>query len=111
MQVIAARLGHAGGCVEQTVAQTRWFSWCACGFVSTTRNTEADALSALVHHIKLEIRAWHRSELPLDAYPPARPPNWTMVARKNRHWAAKRALDTVEEIERLNLPQSVRAVV
>jgi hypothetical protein len=110
LQVIAEKLGHSGGQVEQTVAQTRWFAWCACGFVSTTRNTEADALGALVHHLKLEMRAWTRSALPLDAYPRAPAPDWERVARRNRHWALKRASDTPEERARLNLPENVRAV-
>jgi hypothetical protein len=110
LQVIAETLGHYGGEVEQTVAQTRWFSWCACGFVSTTRNTESDALGALVHHIKLELRAWTRSSLPLAAYPPAPAPDWAMVARRNPHWALKRRTDTLEQRSRLNLPENVRAV-
>lgn len=91
MQVIVERLGHSGGKVEQTVAQTRWFAWCSCGFVSTTRNTETDALGALVHHIRLETRKWTRSGVPLDAYPPAPAPDWEMVRRRNPHWALKRA--------------------
>ncbi len=109
LQVIAQRLGHAGGQVEQTVAQTRWFSWCACGFVSTTRNTEADALGALVHHLKLALRAWTRSQLPLEAYPPAPTADWERVAKMHPHWALKRASDTPEERRRLNLPDNVRA--
>jgi hypothetical protein len=108
---ILNRLGHVGYRIEQTVAGTRWFGWCSCGFVSTTRNTETDAASAVIHHTRLVLRAWHRSGLPLDAYRPAPPANWKMVARKHRHWALKMAAATPEEIEERHLPQTVRAAV
>lgn len=107
LQVIAERLGHYGGMVEETVARTRWFSSCACGFVSTTRNTEADALGALVHHLRLELRKWTRSGLPLDAYPPAPSPDWEMVRRRNRHWALKRAEESGQESSPTDVPHFV----
>jgi hypothetical protein len=84
---VARRLGHEGGRVVETVARTRWFSMCACGFVSTTRNTEQDAAGALVHHVKLAIKSWHRTGLPIAAAKKAPAPDWDLVARRSTHYA------------------------
>jgi hypothetical protein len=82
------RLGHSGGRVEQTVAGTRWFALCSCSWVSTTTNTETDALGALTHHARLALREWRRSGLPLSATPPA-VPDWDRARRLRRHLAVK----------------------
>jgi hypothetical protein len=97
LQTILERLGHRGVVVEQTVAGTRWFSWCECGWVSTTRNTEQDAAGAAVHHSRLVLREYRTRALPLSAYP-AEPPatDWEKVRRRNRHWALKRAEEGTE---------------
>lgn len=90
LQVILERLGHRGAVVEQTVARTRWFSWCECGWVSTTRNTETDAAGAATHHVRLVLREYRRRALPLAAYPEPPPADWEMVRRRQPHWALKR---------------------
>jgi len=85
---ILAHLGHIGGRVEQTAAGTRWFGLCSCSWVSTTRNTEADAMGALTHHVRLVLREWRRSALPLAATRPA-VADWERARRRHPHLAVK----------------------
>jgi hypothetical protein len=108
---ILNRLGHVGYRIDQTVSGLRWFAWCSCGFVTTTRNTETDAAGALIHHTRIVLRAWHRSGLPLADFPPAPPADWERVGRKHPHWARKMRQATREEIDERHLPQSVREAV
>jgi hypothetical protein len=90
LQVIGQALGHGKLAVETTLSGARWFSWCICGWVSTTRLTETDAASAAVHHVRLAMKEWTRSGLPLAAAKKAPEGDWEKVARKHRHWAEKR---------------------
>jgi hypothetical protein len=49
----AFELAHALGHTDPALFETpggRWYVTCSCGYKSTTRNTEVDALSAGVHH-------------------------------------------------------------
>ncbi len=111
---IAETLGHAGGRVVQTAARTRWFAMCACGYVSTTRNTERDALGGLLHHVRLAIKEWHGSGLPLAAAKKAPPADWAEVARRQPHYRAWRAAVAkevpAEEIDRVNVGESPESV-
>lgn len=85
---ILAVLGHQGGNVAQTVSGARWFAYCACGFVSSTSGTEADAMGKLVHHLRLEMRRWKVAGVPLLAMPPAPPADWAEVRRRHPHFRA-----------------------
>lgn len=105
LQVIARALGHGRVQVERTVAATRWFSWCECGFVSTTRNTEQDAAGAAVHHVRLAMAAWRRLGVPLAAMPPAPPADWERVRRRNRHFALKRDADASRGVSDTDTPR------
>lgn len=101
LQVILDRLGHRGAVVEQTVSGSRWFAWCECGLVTTTRNTEADAASAITHHVRLVLREYRRRALPLAAYPDPPPAtDWEKVRRRHRHWALKREADGSQPMPR-----------
>jgi hypothetical protein len=103
---IARQLGHLGGRVDLTVAGTRYFSWCSCGFVSTTRNTESDAAGALVHHLRLAMREWRLTGLPLSAMPPRKNTDWKRVRRRAPHLDAwlKYHRDSVPEVAQSSLP-------
>jgi hypothetical protein len=90
LQVILERLGHRGAVIEQTVSLSRWFSWCECGWVSSTTNTESDAAGAVNHHVRQVLRDYRRRALPLSAYPEPRETDWEMVRRRRPHWALKR---------------------
>jgi hypothetical protein len=86
---IAARLGHQHLDLHRT-RSGRWFTSCDCGWVSTTRLTDRDALGAAVHHCDLAIRAWHRSALPLPADPPKMVRPEREMRRRNPHYDAMR---------------------
>lgn len=88
MAEIVGHLGHQGGNVVQTVSGNRWFSYCGCGFVSSTSISEPDALGKLVHHLRLVAKAWRQSGLPLLATRPAPAPDWLEVRRRNPHFDA-----------------------
>ncbi len=111
---IAAALGHAGGRVVPTASGARWFGMCACGWVCRhTDRTEAEATGALLHHVTLAVRAWHRTGLPLSAAKQARD-----TSRKPPHYDAwMQACGGAEEVARRDtqaskddVPRSVRAV-
>ncbi len=51
-------VGHSGTEVTQTSSGARWSVGCSCGYRSTTRRTQADALGAIVHHLKKEVAAY-----------------------------------------------------
>lgn len=88
---IAARLGHQHLGLHRT-ASGRFFVSCDCGWVSTTRLTDRDALGAAVHHVDLAIRAWHRTGLPLPAdVPPVVRPEAEMRRTKKHYDAMRRA--------------------
>jgi hypothetical protein len=100
---IAARLGHQHLGLHRT-RSGRFFCSCDCGWVSTTRLTDRDALGAARHHCELAIRAWHRTGLPLpaDARPVVRPE--AEMRRRNRHY------DTLRRAEEKAGAGSVAAV-
>ena len=66
---IAQRLGHGACAVEETVSGHRWFGWCRCGYVSTTKTSEALAVGAVVHHVQAEIRQWQTTGRPATPAP------------------------------------------
>lgn len=109
LQTMAQRLGHGQLAVEQTASGARWFSWCICGWVSTTKGSEKDASGAALHHVRKELRRWTTAAVPLEAMPPAPETNWARVAQLHPHWAAKRAQDCPEYDTPIHLPGFVRA--
>lgn len=86
--MLVEHLGHNGGRVAPTVSGARWFAYCSCGFVTSTRPTEKDALGALVHHLKLAVRKWRLSGVPITAYPPAPAPDWAKILPSYPHLGA-----------------------
>lgn len=90
MQVISERLGHGDVVLESTVSGARWFASCRCGYVTTTCNTEADALGGVIHHIKKTIKEWHATGLPLPKERPAAGRPEHLMEKKYAHYAAKR---------------------
>lgn len=86
---IAARLGHQHLALHSTRSQ-RWFTSCDCGWVSTTRLTDRDALGAARHHCELAIRDWHRTGLPLPADPPRVVRPESEMRRRSRHYDTMR---------------------
>jgi len=84
---IAQRLGHGECAVEQTVSGHRWFGWCRCGYVSTTKTSEALAIGAVVHHVQAEIRRWQTTGRRAT---PAPEGDWERAAEMHPHWAARR---------------------
>lgn len=85
---VVEHLGHRGGNVVQTASGSRWFAYCGCGYVSTTSTTEKLAMSKLVHHLKMAIRKWRLSGVPIERYRPAPPADWPKVIAANPHLAA-----------------------
>ena len=84
---IAQRLGHGECAVEETVSGRRWFGWCRCGYVSTTKTSEALAVGAVVHHVQAEIRRWQTSGRRATQAPEG---DWERAAKMHPHWAARR---------------------
>src|SRR5664279_444535 len=84
---IAQRLGHGECAVEATVSGHRWFGWCRCGYVSTTKTSEALAVGAVVHHVQAEIRRWQTTGRRAT---PAPEGDWERAATMHPHWAARR---------------------
>lgn len=114
LQVIAARLGHGSLKVEPTVSGTRWFGWCECGWISTTRRDQADATGAVLHHVRKAMKAWTNSGLPLEAYgraPSPSPEEWERLAKSYPHWLTAREHERrAEERTSANLPGKVGGV-
>jgi hypothetical protein len=99
-------LGHAGGQAVPTVSGALWFGMCSCGWVCPqTYRTQASATGALIHHVRLAVREWHRSGLPLAAARKAPSADSTRAARRHRHYAAWRA-SVAEEVP----PDHIRRV-
>lgn len=110
LQVMAQRLGHGQVAVETTVSGVRWFSWCGCGWVSTTTTAEKEAVGAVLHHVRMQLRAWQRTGLPLDAMPEPAVPDWEKVRKQRRHFAEKRDAEAAAESASRRVAESVRGV-
>lgn len=62
-------IGHSGTEIVQTSSGARWSVGCSCGYTSTTRRTQADALGAIVHHLRKELRTYAATGRPLPDIP------------------------------------------
>jgi hypothetical protein len=68
LRQLAARLGHDHLRLQVTgLSLTRYFTCCDCGWASSTRPSQRDALGALQHHLQLAVREWDRTGLPLPS--------------------------------------------
>lgn len=62
-------LGHSATDVLPTASGARFTVACSCGYESTTRRTQADAIGAIVHHLRGVVLAFHRTGRDLPAQP------------------------------------------
>lgn len=62
-------VGHSGTEIVQTSSGARWSVGCSCGYQSTTRRTQADALEAIVHHLRKAVTAYAATGRPLPDIP------------------------------------------
>lgn len=49
--------GHYQAAIVRTISGARFYAQCICGYKSTTRRTQLDAIGALEHHRKLALDA------------------------------------------------------
>jgi hypothetical protein len=107
MQEIAERLGHRDLVLESTVSGARYFASCSCGYVSTTRKSQVDAVGAIVHHVESAVRDWHRSGLPLPKVPSEAQRPTHLMEKKHRHYAERRAAERAARANPDDTPRSV----
>lgn len=65
----AERLGHGHLRLNSVAMGLGYIAGCGCGWVSTTRRNQSDALGAVHHHLQLTVREWDRSGRPLPVPP------------------------------------------
>lgn len=68
---VAQRLGHVDLATERR--GSGWGGHCNCGYRTTRRRLESEAISALVHHLRIVEREWRASGLALPTDTPTEP--------------------------------------
>jgi hypothetical protein len=61
----AERLGHGHLRLDSVATGLGYIAGCGCGWVSTTRPNQSDALGSVQQHLQVTVREWDRSGRPL----------------------------------------------